>query len=133
MKKIFLLTCLFISFCFISCDPAESLEAIIINNSSQDLKITFVSVEIPDFNETFEIESNSKILHSEIVGIGDANLGFHNYDSIYIENYSNEILKVYKANTPGKNIYNVDEYWQKRKPSKNHFVYTYEITNEDIE
>jgi len=55
------------------------------------------------------------------------------YDSIYIENSSNEILKVFKADTPGKNIYNVDEYWSVREPSKNHFVYTYEIMEEDLE
>ena len=54
-------------------------------------------------------------------------------DSIYITNTSNEILKVYKEDTPGKNIYSIDEYWSVSETSKNHFVYTYEITEEDLE
>lgn len=133
MSKIFLLTSLLISFCFISCDPVESLEANIVNNTPQSLKINFVSIEIPDINETFEIESNSKTLYTKFGGIGGANLGFHDYDSIYIENSSNQILKVFKEDTTGKNIYNVDEYWSVKETSKTHFLYTYDIMEEDLE
>ena len=124
---------LLLTFIVSSCDPGESLEANIINNTSQDLKINFVSTEIPDLNESFEIKSNNKVLYDEFGGIGDANLSFEFCDSIYIQNSSNEVLKVFKQDTPGKNIYNVDEYWTVREPSKNHFVYTYEITDGDIE
>ena len=130
MRKIlFIFLLLFLMF---SCDPVESLEANILNNTSQDLKAIFVLLEASNFNETFEIESNNVKIIFEFGGVGDANLAFHDYDSIYITNTSNEVLKVYKADTPGKNIYNVDEYWQKREPSKNFFEYTYEITTEDI-
>ena len=41
--------------------------------------------------------------------------------------------KSIKENTTGKNIYDIDEYWSVSGPSKNHFVYTYEITEEDLE
>ena len=131
MKKA-LFICMLIGFTTSSCDPRESLEANIINNTSQDLKINFVSTEIPDFNETFEIESKKTLLYADFGGLGRVALSFQEYDSIYIQSASNEVLKTYKENTPDKNIYNVDEYWTVREPSKNRFVYTYEITDEDI-
>ena len=129
MRNIFYVLVLLI---FVSCDPTESLEANIINNTSQDLKVIFRSVELPDFNDTLEVKSNNKVLYSEFGGVGRVGLAFHDYDSIYIQNFSDEVLKVYKEDTAGKNIYNVEEYWSVNETSKSNFVYTFEIRNEDI-
>lgn len=129
MKNIFYVLVLLI---FVSCDPTESLEANIRNNTSQDLKVIFRSVELPDFNDTLEVKSNNKVLYSEFGGVARVGLAFHDYDSIYIQNFSDEVLKVYKEDTAGKNIYNVEEYWSVNETSKSNFVYTFEIRNEDI-
>ena len=54
------------------------------------------------------------------------------FDSIYIENTSNETLKVFKETTEGKNIYAIDQYWTS-KPSRSIHTWTYEITDEDLD
>lgn len=131
MKKI-LFICL-LMFTFIGCDPSESMETIINNNTNKSLSIFFDS-EINDFDMQLNIESNTtKELLNFRANTGGVILSFRDYDSIYIKDSSNEILKIFKENTVGKNIYNVDEYWSVSEPSKNHFVYTYEITEEDLE
>ena len=131
MKKT-LFICL-LMFTLIGCDPGESMEAIINNSTNKNLSIFFDS-EINDFDMQLNIESNTtKELLNFRANTGGVILSFRDYDSIYIKDSSNEILKVFKENTPGKNIYNVDEYWSVSEPSKNHFVYTYEITEEDFE
>ena len=132
MKKIIFIY-LLIASTFSSCDPAESLEANIVNNTSQDIKINFISIEEPILNETLDIKSNKNFLYWEgKSSLGGYKLSFNEFDSISIRNTSNEILKIFKEDTEGKNIYNVAKYWSLRKPSKNHFEYTYEITNEDL-
>lgn len=130
MKKI-LFICI-LMFMSIGCDPSESMETIINNSTNKNLSIFFDS-EINDFDMQLNIESNTtKELLNFRANTGRVFLSFRDYDSIYIQNSSNEILRVFKENTTGKNIYNVDEYWSVSEPSKNHFVYTYEITDEDI-
>ena len=117
-----------------SCDTGESMEAIIINSSSQKVEVNFVSSEIDELNKSLEIDSNQQGLYVEFQsGTSGVFLTFVDNDSIYIQDSLDETLKVFKQDTPGKNIYNVDEYWTVREPSKNHFVYTYEITDRDIE
>lgn len=132
MKKT-LFIYLILIFTIYSCDKGESMEAFVINSSSQKLKVNFVSSDISELNKSLEIESNQQGLYVEFQsGTSSVFLTFVDNDSIYIQNSSNKVLKVYKADTSGKNIYNVDKYWQKREPSKNFFEYTYEITDEDI-
>ena len=133
MKKIFFIY-LLLTLLILSCDEGESMEVFIINSSSQKVKVNFVSSEINELNKSLVIDSNQQKLYVDFQsGTSGVFLTFVDNDSIYIQNTSNEILKVYKADTPGKNIYNVDEYWSVSEPSKNHFVYTYEITEEDFE
>lgn len=131
MKKLFF-TCLLIGFTISSCDPRESMEAIINNSTDKNLSIFFDS-ETNDFDMQLNIESNTTEELLNFSAIGGVILSFRDYDSIYIQSASNEVLKVFKEDTAGKNIYNVDKYWTVREPSKNHFVYTYEITDGDIE
>jgi hypothetical protein len=118
-----------------SCDPGESLETNIINNTFENLSITFVSSQFPQLNESLSLGSNEKKMYSsnEFKGTSTYLLTFMDFDSIYIKNSSNNILKVFKENSSGKNIYNVNEYWTVKETSKNHFEYTYEITEEDLE
>ncbi|MHB0756916.1 hypothetical protein [Polaribacter sp. M15] len=118
-----------------SCDPGESAETNIINNTFEDLSITFVSSQFPQLNESLSLGSNEKKTYSSngFKGTSSYLLTFMDFDSIYIKNSSNKILKIFKENTSGKNIYNVNEYWTVRETSKNHFEYTYEITEEDLE
>ena len=124
---------IFISILLFSCDPSESLEANIINNSSINFEIIFSSSELPDFNQTLKIESQKKSLYTEInPGLGRVGLDFIDFDSIYIKDNSDNVLKVYKQNTTGKNIYNVDEFWIVKESPKNHFIYSFEITDEDL-
>jgi len=130
MRKILFLMPLYL---ILSCDPQICSEERIANNSKKDLKITFVSSDTL-FNNQIFIEKNSTITIGEIeCALGGVVVNYSVYDSIYLRNSINEILKVYKKNTTGKNIYNIDDYWSVRKTSKNHFEYIYEITNEDIE
>jgi hypothetical protein len=123
-----------------SCDPSENLETEIINSSNSNLEISFISrliLENEENNkETLKIKSDNSITYKKINvsnnGLGRAGLSLIDFDSIYLSNENNEILNVWKPDTPGKNIYNIDKYWTVRETSKNHFVYTYEITNEDL-
>lgn len=132
MKKLIL----FISMISIlsSCDPTSSMDANIKNSTSQNLSIIFSSSDV-SLNETFQIDPNETILFQDGFSVGDSVLEprLTAYDSIYIKNESNEIVKVYKQNTEGKNIYNVDDYWISSEPSKRYYKYDYEIKNEDIE
>jgi hypothetical protein len=117
-----------------SCDPTSSMDANIKNSTSQNLSIIFRSSDV-SLNETFQIDPNETILFQDGFSVGDSVLEprLTAYDSIYIKNESNEIVKVYKQKTEGKNIFNVDDYWRSSEPSKRYYKYNYEINNEDIE
>ena len=56
----------------------------------------------------------------------------NSYDSIVVSSLQNEILKTWKPETPGKNIYNIERDWYVRESPKDNFIYTFEITNEDL-
>ncbi|MGN7512825.1 MAG: hypothetical protein ACTHOM_00515 [Allomuricauda sp.] len=113
-----------------SCDPEKCSSFYFQNGSEIDIELNFVEVS----SEKITIAVSNKVpfgnTSCDIGGPPILYLGI--YDSIYITNTSNEILKVYKEDTPGKNIYNVDRYWNARE-TKNHTEYTYIITQEDIE
>ncbi len=116
-----------------SCDSESCSEEIILNNTSSDLYINFNSLN-DSFNNQFIIEKQSrKTINQVKCDLGGVVVNYSVYDSIYIQNSTNDILKVYKDDTEGKNIYNISEYWYVNETSKNHFVYTYEITEEDLE
>ena len=118
----------------LSCDPGNSLGASFLNSSEQDLSVVFSSSEYPHLNQSLLVYKKQKKTYAQVDKKGTITniLTFIDFDSIYITDTSNKVLKVYKEDTPGKNIYDVDKYWQKREPSKNFFEYTYEITDEDI-
>lgn len=134
-----LFICLSLILLITSCDPSESLEYKIENNTDLDIKIYFVSKFIyPDLTNNAKVESISSMnsftdSSGSTPGLGQAIFSFVEHDSIYVTNSLDKILKIYKENTTGKNIYNIDEYWSVSETSKNHFVYSYEITEEDLE
>lgn len=119
---------------FYSCDPVASMEANIENLTTQDLIIEFVSFD-QDFSKTLELPKNESRLFQEGFDIGGEFLepSLSEYDSVVVKNNAEQILKVYKPNDTGKNIYNTDEYWLSSEPSKRYFKYEYEINNEDLE
>ncbi|MCF6213269.1 MAG: hypothetical protein L3J45_04505 [Flavobacteriaceae bacterium] len=115
-----------------SCDPGFCSDYIIKNNSSINIKLIFVGKT----NDSKKISTKKEIslYGGAKCGMGSSSpvLYLKDNDSIYITNTSDEILKIYKQNTVGKNIYNADKYWTRTKPSKNFFEYTFEITDKDI-
>lgn len=117
-----------------SCDPGADLEANIENLTNQDLIIEFVRFE-QELNKTLVIPANETRLYEAFSDTGNTFLepSIIQFDSIVVKNNAEQILKVYKPNDTGKNIYNIDEYWLLREPSKRFFEYEYEINNEDLE
>ncbi|MCL6274045.1 hypothetical protein M3P19_08490 [Muricauda sp. 2012CJ35-5] len=129
----------FLTSLLIACDPSESLDAVINNNTDLSLRISFVSsqilTEMPNQTEFILVASRGKTSYARLgsdSGIGNVAFSLQVFDSIYITDMSDEILQVYKPNTQGKNIFNIDEYWEVTEPSKNHFVYSYTINDEDL-
>jgi hypothetical protein len=110
------------------------MEANIENLTNQDLIIEFVSFD-QDLGKTLVIPINETRLFEAVSDYGNTFLEprLIEYDSVVVKNNAEQILKVYKPNDTGKNIYNIDEYWLLREPSKRFFKYEYEINNEDLE
>jgi len=132
MKKTFLtLTAITV---LSSCDPGADMEANIENLTNQDLIIEFVRFE-QDLSKTLVIPTNETKLFEAFSETGNTFLepSIIQYDSVVVKNNAEQILKVYKPTDTGKNIYNIDEYWLSREPSKRFFKYEYKINNEDLE
>ncbi|MFW5759416.1 MAG: hypothetical protein ACOCXH_00380 [Cyclobacteriaceae bacterium] len=131
MKKIIILT--LTSIIFFSCDPLVQMEANIVNLTSKSLFIEFVSWDA-SYSKTLQINPSQKVLFDIYDGYGTyAEPELSYYDSVIIKNQAEEILKVYKRNDFGKNIYNIDDYWISSEPSKRFFIFEYEIESEDID
>ena len=124
----------FLTVTFCSCDPTVSMEANIKNQTAQDLIVEFISFD-QNLNKTLEISNNEVKLFQEGFDVGNDFLEPYliDYDSVVVKNSSEQILKVYKPNDNGKNIFKIDEYWISSEPSKNFFKYEYEIYSEDLE
>jgi hypothetical protein len=132
LKRTFLTLTTITVFC--TCDPIADMEANIENLTNQDLIIEFVSFD-QDLGKTLVIPINETRLFEAVSDYGNTFLEprLIEYDSVVVKNNAEQILKVYKPNDTGKNIYNIDEYWLLREPSKRFFKYEYEINNEDLE
>lgn|SRR5690554_1936222 len=115
------------------CDKASMMDANIKNNTTQNLSLIFFSAS--QSNDSLQIESNQNKLFQEGFSStgGFLKPSLTQFDSIYIKNQSNEILKVFKENTEGKNIYKVDEFWIFSEPLEQVYNYDYTINSEDIE
>ena len=132
IKKLTLFGC--ICLLMSSCDPVATMTANIKNNSSETLTIVFPSTDSIHHIE-LSLSPNETKLFQDGMDIGSTYLEprLGDYDSVYILNAQVELVKVYKANSPNKNIYNVPEDWQSSEPSRWVFEYLYEIENSDIE
>ena len=131
--KNFIAIC-FLTVVFYSCDPTVSMEVNIKNRTTQDLIVEFMSFD-QNLNKTLKISNNDFKLFQEGFDVGNELIEPYltEYDFIVIKNSSEQILKIYKPNDDGKNIFNIDEYWLLNKPSKNFFKYEYEIHSKDLE
>ena len=132
MKK--LIPIILYVFTLLSCDPVSDMEANVENLTSENLTIEFISSEV-SLNKTLKIAPNEIKLFQEGFDIGSTYLepSLVDYDSVVVRNQALDILKIYKENDSGKNIYNINDYWQGTEPSKRFFKYEYEIENQDIE
>lgn len=132
MRKILL----FIATIFLvsGCDPVSNMEATIENLTAQTIIIEFVS---PDegLSKILQINPDETVRFQEGFDVGGTFLepSLIEYDSVLIKNQTEQILKVYKENTVGKNIYNIDDHWISSEPSKRFYRYEYKVNNEDIE
>ncbi|MFO7658621.1 MAG: hypothetical protein R6W78_16295 [Bacteroidales bacterium] len=132
MKKLFPIIAAIAVLC--SCDPVAEMEANIFNLTNEDLIIEFVSSK-ESRRKNLEIPKGEMRLFEEVYDVGNDFLepALYYYDSVVVKNNAEQILKIYKPNDTGKNIYNIDDYWFLNEPSKRFFKYVYEINNEDIE
>lgn len=115
------------------CDPVSDMEANIENLTPQALRVEVVS-SIQELGKTIEIQPNQIERFQEGFDIGSTYLepNFSDIDSIVIKNLAGEVLKVYKQNSSGRNIYNVAN-WGASEPSKRFFKYEFEIRQEDLD
>lgn len=122
------------TFLLVSCDPVSDMEANIENLTTQELAVDFISFD-ESLNKSLQIPPNESALFQEVFDIGNTFLqpSLVDYDSVVVRNSDEIILKIYKENSPGKNIYNVNEDWMGSEPSKRVFKYKYQIKSEDIE
>ena len=132
MKKILLLG--LAALAWYGCDPFSTMDADITNTTSQNLSIRFVSSQFVEDNKTLEIASGETVLFQQASSTTGSFLepSLVQFDSVYIQNASEEILKIFKPTTPGRNIYGVEAFWSVREPSKRQYFYEYQITNEDV-
>lgn len=118
----------------IGCDPVSVMDVDIKNSSTESITVYTVPSSSTIMADTLYIESNS----TERLWEGMSTTGvflepsFDEYDSVYVKNELGEIIKVYKPNTQGKNIYDIDKYWESSEPSKRVYKYLYEINVEDL-
>ena len=131
MKKIFFILALIAI--AISCDPGSIMDANIENATSQSLSITFVSSLIDD--KTLDIGPGETVLFQEGFSTTGSFLqpSLQDYDSVIVATPSAQILKVFKQETPGKNMYLIEQYWTFAEPDKRVYVYDYKINPEDLE
>ena len=92
-----------------SCDPVSSMDANIKNSTSENISIIFSSSDV-SLNKVLLLDPDSMVLFQEGFSTTGSVLApsLVEYDSVYIRNDANEILKVFKEITAGKNIFNVD-------------------------
>lgn len=128
MKKSYL--SLIILLIYAACDPELCSDELLINNTEMDLLINYVG-SMSDSEQIF-FKGGETVSRGVLCAMGGVVVNNSIYDSIYITTSTDELLKVYKHDTSGKNIYNVDQYWMVRETGKNDVEYTYTITNEDI-
>lgn len=127
-----ILSFILVVFFLLSCDPNICSEVNINNNLNLKLNLNFINKDKSFSDDVFHVYEKSDVSIESVCSFGPLVLDYTVYDSIYISDASNNILKVYKEDTPGKNIYNIDEYWDINETSENYFVYEYTITEEDL-
>jgi len=119
-----------------SCDPVASMEANIENQTSRVLSLEFVSKDTLEVeSKTFIIGANQSVLFQEVFDVGNTYLEPYliEYDSVILREGLTTVLKVFKENSSGKNIYNIGSSWISREDPKRFFYYTYQLNEEDLQ
>jgi hypothetical protein len=130
MKNILLI---FVTLLLVSCDPTICDTYIVKNRTNKDLKIYLNNKShLMPINNSFTIQDTRCNLG------GTALLLQSEYDSIYITDINNNVLKMYKPITnyelevDKKNIFNDRCCWITNELSKNAYEFIFEITDKDI-
>lgn len=123
---------LLIVICF-GCDPEICNEEIIKNRTNRDLEICFYNLGEKSFETTKIMKNSSVTFGTRNCNLGGSVLNLElRFDSIILKQ-NNTQLKIWKPQTPGKNIYDIDTFWILNENPRNNFVYSFEITEEDLE
>ena len=132
MKKLYLL--ILISFFLSSCDPTGCLDVEIMNNTNQDIVLNWYS-QIPELNISKEFKQKEKLTIEEYsfcnVG-GTVSFSLSEIDSIEVKSLQNEVLKTWKPNSGGKNIFNLDTDWEIQVLGKWDENYLFVINESDL-
>lgn len=110
-----LLTSIFACIILSSCDPVGDLAVEIQNASSQDVRIQWFSqFEELSYDRTITQGETQRITEQDIQDIGGTPIEpyYQEFDSIVVYSIQNQILKVWRPDSPTKNIYNTSSDWQ---------------------
>ncbi|CAA0144567.1 conserved exported hypothetical protein [Tenacibaculum maritimum] len=133
MKKISLL--MIITFLLSSCDPFGCLDVEIENNTNQDIIVKWYS-QNSLLNRSKEFKQGEKLMISENSHCSQGNIppfeGLFEIDSVIIESKQNEILKTWKPNSNGKNIFNTESDWEIKSNGKWNETYYFIINESDL-
>lgn len=116
------------------CDPVECADQIVKNGTETDLTLFRIS-SMSNIGDTTFIASNSQSsISKRNCAKGGVVLSYSAYDSVYITNSNNNILKIYHPDDTGKNIFNVDDRnsWKVENIGKDEKKYVFEITDDDL-
>lgn len=117
-----------------NCDPYSIMDADIRNSTSQNLTLYSFRTD-SSYNQSFRIDAGEKIRFQE----GMSSTGsFHepyleDADSLVLKNDADEVLRVYKPDDTGKNIYNIKDHWYFEERKKRIYYYEYVIDQSDFE
>ncbi|MCH7397336.1 hypothetical protein MM236_05020 [Belliella sp. DSM 107340] len=127
MKKIFVLILLALT----SCAKDNCVDYLIENQTEKELNLVLFE-EGTEWRNT-EIKSNASFTELSICDSGGWGITFSGVDSIQIK-VNNLVLKTYYPDSPGKNIYNVDDRdtWILEVNRKHYQKFVFEITEEDL-
>ncbi|MCH7403291.1 hypothetical protein ACFOUP_10065 [Belliella kenyensis] len=127
MKKIVVLILLALT----SCVKDNCVDYLIENQTEKDLNL--VLFEEGTERRNTEIKSNSTLVEFMICDVGHRYLSYEIFDSIQVR-INDLVLKTYYPDSPGKNIYNVDDRdtWILEVNRKHYQKFVFEITEEDL-
>ncbi|MCH7403286.1 hypothetical protein ACFOUP_10090 [Belliella kenyensis] len=127
MKKFYILIILVLT----SCRKDNCVLYLIENETENDLILILFEGREESFS--YEIDSNTSFTQLSECDRGGWSLSYDYFDSIQVQ-VNNIVKKTYYPESPGKNIYNVDDRdsWLLVVNRKHYQKFVFEITEEDL-